>query len=673
MKVKATTLKRKIIATALAATCVLSTVSMAITVNAAENTSTISNSENMVSNIITGEFHYPSISDNSKDVSEKFYYSDNYFDGSAYKYNKSLATMSLCMELAAWPSNREPMTTEGYQNKSRNFKELCNKLNFTDVEVNEGYKSKPTDNSIGVAVANKKIISNGEKYNLVVVALRGGGYESEWASNFLLGMSNQHKGFNDASNQTVEFVNDYLSRHVEGKTKLWIVGYSRGGAVAGLTGKWYDDNIYSINNDTYSIDRDDIYTYTFEAPQGAMKNDVKNANGSSKEIYNNIHNIVNPADVVTKIGPSAWGFARPGNDFILPSDKNDSTYETLKNNMLLKLSSLNNKVAYKVDDFKNEALSGLSVVADTKEVLTQAQFLDKFVKIIADTIGSRYDYVKQYEQALSYLAKLYMGNDSEKTDILTKSLMNKVLNNKVKLITDALFSSDADTLTGFICDSLEEAGIPYDSQMVNSVAKVASNLLFKIATSHPEYTITLIDHISNIGNTHAPEICMAWLMSFDKNYGHTETTTEENGIKVTFKSNKMDGRIDNSIFRIEGQIINGYNADGTPVYENYSYSLRLRGTNTSELTLPANLDLSKTRIIFDYNGVCKDYFKYGVYNLSNLDSNITNLQLELEGSTKTWGGYYVEGRVWTDNPNFNHAKSTLFYCYDGAKKPTDKP
>ena len=149
---------------------------------------------------------------------------------------------------------------------------------------------------------------------------------------------------------------------------------------------------------------------------------------------------------------------------------------------------------------------------------------------------------------------------------------------------------------------------------------------------------------------------------------YTETTTTiKDGVKVTFRAYGMNGRIDNGIFKIEGKLIKGYNADGTPIYEDYSETVSLSGTTTSKLTLPANLDLSKTKITFDYSGTSKDSFKYGTYDLSKAGSDITNLQLELEGSTKWWGGYYVEGRVWTNNTNFDHTQTTLFKCCDSDK------
>lgn len=258
-------IKTKAVAVVLALTSILSASSI-ISVSAVEK-----NSNNLISK--QGTFYYPSDTREGQDATGTYYYSDNYFYDTSYKYNKSLSTMSLCLELSAWPSNREPLTTSGYEKKSRNYSEICSQLSFENVEVNADYKKKPTTDSIGVAAASKKINNNGNEYTLVAVALRGGFYESEWASNLTLGKSGEHEGFKKLADKVIEFTKNYIDKYAQGKTKLWLVGYSRGGAVAGLTGKWFDDN--AVDTQKYNISKNDIYTDTFESPQGAEKSDEK--------------------------------------------------------------------------------------------------------------------------------------------------------------------------------------------------------------------------------------------------------------------------------------------------------------------------------------------------------------------------------------------------------------
>lgn len=67
------------------------------------------------------------------------------------------------------------------------------------------------------------------------MAIRGGGYEAEWSSNVTLGKFGQHQGFEKASQDVLSFLDSYIkTQQIKGKIKLWLTGYSRGGATANL-------------------------------------------------------------------------------------------------------------------------------------------------------------------------------------------------------------------------------------------------------------------------------------------------------------------------------------------------------------------------------------------------------------------------------------------------------
>lgn len=64
---------------------------------------------------------------------------------------------------------------------------------------------------------------------------------------------------------------------------------------------------------TTTFTNDDLYAYTFEAPQGANYNS-KTVKQPGDAIYNNIYNVVNPNDLVPKVAMSEYGFTRFGTD-----------------------------------------------------------------------------------------------------------------------------------------------------------------------------------------------------------------------------------------------------------------------------------------------------------------------------------------------------------------------
>lgn len=302
-------------------------------------------------------------------------YNDDYFSKSSFEYNSSLATASLALELSGF-ANKSANKSD-YSDQAKNAKQALNELGFRDIEENDDYKRKTEFDTIGVVAANKKIESNNEKYTLVPVVIRGGGYDNEWAGNAKIGKSGDHEGFNTAATKAKQFVDEYIkSKNIQGKVKLWIVGYSRGGATAGLLGTKFNNdfketleavrqNGKNFSNEEYydayvaaeeartkikygnaiEMNPNDLYVYTFEAPrsmcksggEGAFVKDYRGTIPYSKtrkdmhqSIYGNIHNIINDDDFVTKVAPEDWGFVRPGVDHKLLQNRDDEEISGVK-------------------------------------------------------------------------------------------------------------------------------------------------------------------------------------------------------------------------------------------------------------------------------------------------------------------------------------------------------
>ena len=211
--------------------------------------------------LLSGQFDYGVTVEDRKgkrDASTQFYYTDDYFKQSSYitqrqglSYNSSLATMSLNLELSAWGSP----TQANYLFKSNNVKDLLNKLDFKEFEANDDFKFKPTKDSIGAVLANKKLKVDQEDYTLLALAIRGGGYESKWASNVTLRTSGQHQGFDKASQDVLTFLDSYVIKHkIQGKIKLWLTGYSRAAATANLVAGSLNNGRKNATSNTQSCE-----------------------------------------------------------------------------------------------------------------------------------------------------------------------------------------------------------------------------------------------------------------------------------------------------------------------------------------------------------------------------------------------------------------------------------
>ena len=306
--------------------------------------------------LLKGYFEYDLMSTDEFDTLSPFYYSDGYFLEDPAIYNKHLATMSINAATAAFGRMTTHVEGNAYANHFANIKQLFSDIGCDDDNffVNEDYQMKPAYfgedgrlTTIGVAISQKEISAGDETYTLVPVAIRGGGYETEWASNVTIGKEGEAEGFSDAANQVYAHVQDYIQSYglsekvAAGKVKFWVVGYSRAGATANLTSKRLVD--------FYGAQGNQVYGYTFEAPMGgtefAKSDEAHTGNGE----YPTIHNTVNQLDFVTLVAPAEMEFIRYGTDHFVGSTDGsagldydpDGDYYTNKMKMLAQLKAIN--------------------------------------------------------------------------------------------------------------------------------------------------------------------------------------------------------------------------------------------------------------------------------------------------------------------------------------------
>lgn len=369
------------------------------------------------------------------DYQAKCYYTNDYFAESSYKYNASLSTMSLAFAMSAFGSSEGGQ--ENYVNKSKNAKQLLQDIGMPPegIETNDWFTEKPAMDSIGVIIGNMPITVKREKYTLIAIAVRGGGYEQEWASNFTIGATGQHDGFNEAKKNVIEYLRTYISEHnISGPVKIWITGYKRAAATANLVGGDVDSGITLGENISYSLN--DVYTYCFETPAGAITSQVKR-----KSEYNNIFNIINSSDPVPYVAPATLGFGRYGIDKDLPSAESNSNYYALRTKMLKFYNSLPSTDSYIIDSFQmkklgvdididwdwfNTKVNTSFVLDDSRNNYSQGVFLSNYVTILAkDFIRSRNYYITYYEDEIREICSVVFGCTDEQFDKLMKSIVSQ--------------------------------------------------------------------------------------------------------------------------------------------------------------------------------------------------------------------------------------------------------
>lgn len=283
------------------------------------------------------------------DYSATFYYTDDYFAHSAINDavneqrvdwdqldDTALATCSMDFAVASYTSahgdvisaSNRTWDNSNYSDKDKNVISFLDQCGFQDIKPSDTYYVAPTQDSIAYTLANKEITvwnedtQQNETYTLVACGIRGAGYGPEWASNVTVGDSSnpskdgRHKGFDDSAKQVVDGIRQYIAdKNISGNVKYWVSGFSRSAAVANLTAGYLTDSA-----EEFGTQQKDIYGYTYECPQCADIDENALA-------YKNIHNIVNPMDLVPRVSPSEFDHQRLGVDYLMPYHKNTTAAE----------------------------------------------------------------------------------------------------------------------------------------------------------------------------------------------------------------------------------------------------------------------------------------------------------------------------------------------------------
>ena len=245
----------------------------------------------------------------------EFSFREDFFALSANEYNPDLSVLSLVLAMSAF--NSSAVTEDDYSLAPQNAVNMLRRMGFDTFRTNE-YFIKPTElDGIGVIAAMREIQSDGQLYTLLAVAVRGGGYGLEWGNNFYLGESGHHAGFHASAQKVHAFISAYIEHFrpfLHDNIKLWVTGYSRGGAVANMLAGQLS---ISRNLAGFTLQPDNIFAYTFNAPRAATN--------IRFPTLHNIHNVINPSDIVPHVAPAEWGFVRYGVDRYI--DSGDITVE----------------------------------------------------------------------------------------------------------------------------------------------------------------------------------------------------------------------------------------------------------------------------------------------------------------------------------------------------------
>jgi len=410
----------------------------------------------------------------------EFFYSDSLFDGSSYSYRQDLSVASLCLAMAAYGKHGGDADLTEHSYKADNVKELLETLGFENPVHNDEYIEQPAENSIGVIMGLKAINDNEA---LIAVAIRGGGYEREWGGNFNLGTGETHRGFEIATQNVMTWLTTYINNNKgeigEKHLKLWITGYSRGSAVANLLAAQLDDwskDGFIPGIEGIKLSAASIFTYCFETPAG-----TKSANWNNS-VYKNIFCIVNPNDFVPKFAPgniydkkenNLWGYHRYGVTLFLPTPESTSNYKDYETAMLSCWTKLSKSTTSTYSE-KDYNIGGFEYVVS----------------------GGQFVSMKKYSQSL-----------------FLDDFFNTVLaKNKLKSA-----SNYADKYQDKFVDTFSKFGAEDMGFAAHKIWGNVFGLVVGLAFTNSNDLDTFTHNANSIFKGHYPDLCLAWMKSFNEN------------------------------------------------------------------------------------------------------------------------------------------------------------
>ena len=425
-------------------------------------------------------------------------YNDNYFSEPSSNFNIKRMRSSFVL------SNSSVSKTH--------IASFLTQAGYSNIYSNDAYDNTTVD-SIGYTLAYKEIGDD----TIINCTIRGFDYKFEWYSNFKIGESGPHTGFNEAKNKVLDGIIKYINDNNlnEKELKFWITGYSRGGAVSNLVTKSLDQYAYYLNNNSLynnleldydykniklNIDLEDIYCDTFEAPNVDTEDNVDKLSS----ITNNIFNAINPDDWIPKI-PS---FLKK---------------HGIEKNIALNIS--NTELINKAKEFGINDIGSfreVNIIRMPVSTITQNLYFysfDSYLKTCG--IKDRETYYNTYESSISYIMSYFisldpslLGNVFEFANDNPVFLNEFNVNSQTELILK--ISQDEIKLSDVILKYLDYNQISYDDELVSSFTvfdALISNYINNdnITKTH---VATLLFNYQNIIDDHYAEINYSYLLLY---------------------------------------------------------------------------------------------------------------------------------------------------------------
>lgn len=388
-------------------------------------------------------------------------YDDKLFLKDAEEYDKDLSLLSLGAAISGT-----------YKNWVEDFLRDCE---FEDTLTHD-LDEEPTEDTLGYALAHKSIDDN----ELFSVIVRGHEYKKEWANNFIIGETGDHEGWSTRASELYVALSNYINEYKHEKTvKLWIVGYSRAGAISNLLSSLI------LRSDGINVNPKNMFVYTFEAPASLCEEHVHE--------YKNIHNIINSADLITYIPPTQYGLSRVGTDFEIYDSDISNLIEKFDSQVEIPEFVECDKSTFNNQDIEDDVDFTRYIINDIFSNKNNATY----------SAHTRELYVANYQEGLSYSIGLMFALTGT-----TRSQMMVALTNLGMGAITMLSDTTGAALADFLKTYLDQDNVDYDNdKLIESCAVLVKAATYLFITELFMFMGSSYgDNLKRSINMHYPEV-----------------------------------------------------------------------------------------------------------------------------------------------------------------------
>ncbi len=454
-----------------------------------DNITTLPGKQTAVRSDYEGDkFHFYSSWDDNEEC--EFNFDESWFFQPSSTYNHALARMSIRAAMAAFTS-----PTNGTD--ARNIEELMNRLEMKYTADSIVY-NKPSDkdgdgsyNTIGYAIASRKIENKNEDATLVLVTVRGANYKTEWGSNFYVKNKKSpdevnaydHAGFSLAAKQVKDGLDKYvlnLKPEEKKNVKIWICGYSRAAATSNLVAQ----RVIDYGTGGLTVKPNNVFAFCFECPQNTatIAGGVINPQYPTVARYNGIYNVVNPVDFVPQVAMNngdGWKYTRYGRTLTIPSVLTDEEYDDNQDGYADRVKKKYKYLSEELEKWNTSKKDDTISLIKTNDEKVVGKAYQRLVEMLAGATESPTNYKEKCQDDFVELAAILIGEKGE-------------------------------TFFGF----LKECNDYLENKVDNWILQVMSGNS-KANFADPD-DLNKIIYSKNPKSVHYPELCLTWMDTLER-------------------------------------------------------------------------------------------------------------------------------------------------------------